>query len=62
MVQDIWRQGKTAMKALTVRGPFLTQTGYGHHTRAFVRERNRQGIMIELVDLPAWSPVTLPAE
>jgi len=50
------------MKALTVRGPFLTQSGYGHHTRAFVAELHRQGIAIELEDLPGWSPVLLPQE
>ena len=29
--------------ALTVHGPFLTLTGYGRHTREFVRELHRQG-------------------
>jgi glycosyltransferase involved in cell wall biosynthesis len=48
------------MNALTVRGPFLTQSGYGHHTRQFVSELHRQGIAIQLIDLPAWSPVSIP--
>src|SRR5579862_4732896 len=54
--------GATVVKALTVRGPFLTQTGYGHHTRQFVSELHRQGIAIELIDLPVWSRSVLPKE
>src|SRR5579871_4284504 len=61
-MSDSWSHGRTAMTALTVRGPFLTQTGYGHHTRQFVSELHRQGIAIELIDLPVWSTVVLPRE
>jgi glycosyltransferase involved in cell wall biosynthesis len=50
------------MTALTIYGPFLTQTGHGHHTREFVRELTRQGIAVELNDVPLWSPVLLPPE
>jgi glycosyltransferase involved in cell wall biosynthesis len=50
------------MTALTVYGPFLTQTGHGHHTREFVRELTRQGIAVELKNVPLWSPAVLPSE
>ena len=50
------------LKALTVRGPFRGPTGYDHHVREFVREFRKQGIDVELLDLPIWSPARLPAE
>jgi len=50
------------LKALTVRGPFRGPTGYDHHVREFVREFRNQGIAIELLDFPNWSPARLPSE
>src|SRR6266496_963066 len=50
------------LNALTVRGPFRGPTGYDHHVREFVREFHAQGIAVELVDLPEWSPARLPVE
>src|ERR671925_1706706 len=50
------------LAALRVRGPFRGPSGYDHHTREFVRELHRQGVAVELVDLPEWGPVKLPAE
>ncbi len=49
------------MRRLKVRGPFKGPSGYEHHVREFVRELHRQGVAIELHDLPEWSPVKLPA-
>src|SRR5438093_5932737 len=45
---------------LTVIGPFRGPTGYGHHVREFTRELHNQGVAVELVDLPEWSPHPLP--
>jgi glycosyltransferase involved in cell wall biosynthesis len=45
-----------------VRGPFRGPSGYDHHVREFVRELHAQGVAIQLVDLPEWSPVSLAAE
>jgi glycosyltransferase involved in cell wall biosynthesis len=50
------------VKYLKVRGPFHGPSGYDHHVRQFVRELDREGIGVELIDLPEWSPVTLPNE
>jgi glycosyltransferase involved in cell wall biosynthesis len=43
-----------------VRGPFKGPSGYDHHVREFVRELHRQGVALELIDLPEWSPAQLP--
>ncbi len=51
-----------ALSALRVRGPFLGSSGYDHHVREFVRELHRQGVAIELIDLPEWGPSRLPDE
>lgn len=48
------------LRPLRVRGPFKGPSGYDHHVREFVREFVRQGIAIELVDIPTWGPVRLP--
>ena len=40
--------------ALRVRGPFRGPSGYDHYVREFVRELVRQGVAIQLVDLPDW--------
>jgi glycosyltransferase involved in cell wall biosynthesis len=48
--------------AVRVRGPFRGPSGYDRHVRAFVRELHAQGVAVELVDLPEWGPVRLPAE
>src|SRR4051812_39031881 len=48
------------LAALWVRGPYRGPTGYQRHTRAFVRELHRQGVAVQLVDVPEWSPATLP--
>lgn len=44
---------------LLVRGPFRGPTGYDHHVRAFVRELDRQGVAVQLVDVPEWGPSRL---
>src|SRR5262245_10369492 len=51
---------KQALTNIKVRGPFRGPSGYDHHVRQFVRELHRQGIEVELIDLPEWSPVSLP--
>jgi glycosyltransferase involved in cell wall biosynthesis len=48
------------LPALRVRGPFLGASGYDHHVREFVRELYRQGVEVELNDLPEWGPSRLP--
>jgi glycosyltransferase involved in cell wall biosynthesis len=50
------------VSALRVRGPFKGPTGYDHHVREFVREFHSQGVAVELIDLPLWSPAKLPAD
>lgn len=54
----------TAVMALDLKiiGPFRGPTGYDHHVREFSRELARQGVKIELVDLPRWGPMRLPFE
>ena len=47
--------------SLRVRGPFRGPSGYDHHVREFVREMVRQGVAVQLLDLPEWGPVRLPA-
>jgi glycosyltransferase involved in cell wall biosynthesis len=47
------------LRSLLVRGPFHGPTGYDHHVREFVRELHRQGITIQLVDVPEWGPARL---
>jgi glycosyltransferase involved in cell wall biosynthesis len=47
------------LTALQVRGPFRGPSGYDRHTRAFVRELVRQGVAVELIDLPMWGPARL---
>lgn len=44
---------------LLVRGPFHGPTGYDHHVREFVRELSRQGVAVQLVDVPEWGPARL---
>ncbi|HET9016749.1 MAG TPA: glycosyltransferase [Thermomicrobiaceae bacterium] len=46
--------------ALRVRGPFRGPSGYDHHTREFVREMARQGVAVQLLELPGWGAVRLP--
>ena len=49
------------LSSLLVRGPFRGVSGYDHHVRELVRALHRQGVAIELCDLPEWGPDTLPA-
>lgn len=51
-----------ALRSLLVRGPFHGPTGYDHHTREFVRELVRQGVAVQLVDVPEWGPARLAPE
>jgi glycosyltransferase involved in cell wall biosynthesis len=51
-----------ALSAVRVRGPFMGSSGYDHHVREFVRELHRQGVAVELHDLPEWGPTRLPSE
>ena len=50
-----------ALTVLDVRGPFKGPSGYEHHVREFVRELHRQGVAIQLADLPEWGSARLPA-
>jgi glycosyltransferase involved in cell wall biosynthesis len=54
--------GVEGIRALNVRGPFRGATGYDHHVRAFTRAIAKQGIEIQLVDVPDWSAAKLPPE
>ena len=49
------------LSSLLVRGPFRGASGYDHHVRELVRALHRQGVAIELHDLPEWGPDRLPA-
>ena len=48
------------LSRLLVRGPFRGPSGYDRHVRAFTRELVRQGVAVQLVDVPEWSSATLP--
>jgi glycosyltransferase involved in cell wall biosynthesis len=48
------------INALHVRGSYRGPTGYEHHVREFVRELHRQGVRVQLTDLPLWGPAKLP--
>src|SRR5579871_1005378 len=50
------------LSSLLVRGPFRGPSGYDHHVRELVRELVRQGVAVQLLELPKWGPVTLPEE
>ena len=49
------------LSSLLVRGPFRGVSGYDHRVRELVRALHRQGVAIELRDLPEWGPDRLPA-
>ena len=49
-------------RSLAVRGPFRGVSGHDHHTREFVRQLVRQGVRVQLTDLPEWHPVKLPSD
>jgi glycosyltransferase involved in cell wall biosynthesis len=49
------------VNALTIRGPFHGPTGYDRCVRGFARQLLRQGVALELQDIPGWGPTTLPA-
>ncbi len=46
-------------RSLAIRGSFRGVTGHDYHTRAFVRELARQGIRVQLTDIPLWHRVKL---
>ena len=48
------------LSTLKIRGPFRGPSGYEHHVREFVRELHRQGVELELRDIPEWGPTKLP--
>lgn len=48
------------LKSLQVRGPYKGPSGYEHHIREFARELYRQGVAVQLIDLPEWNDVKLP--
>ncbi len=50
------------LRELQVRGPFKGPSGYDHHTREFVRELDRQGVRVELLELQGWSATPLPVQ
>ena len=47
------------LRALKVVGPFRGPSDYDHHTREFVRELVRQGVAVQLADMPQWGPARL---
>lgn len=49
-------------RSLAVRGSFRGASGHDHHTREFVRHLARQGVRVQLTDIPQWHPVKLPPE
>jgi glycosyltransferase involved in cell wall biosynthesis len=49
-----------AVRSLAVRGPFRGASGHDRHTREFVRHLARQGVRVQLTDIPEWHPVKLP--
>lgn len=55
-------QPTTSLTAVQVHGPFRGPSGYEHHVREFVRELDRQGVAVELIDLPEWGPTKLPPD
>ena len=50
-----------SIRSLAVRGSFRGASGHDHHTREFVRQLARQGVRIQLTDIPEWHPVKLPS-
>ena len=50
------------LKSLRVRGPFRGPSGYDHHVREFTLELVRQGIQVQLVDVPEWGATRLPPQ
>jgi hypothetical protein len=53
---------RVSMTALRISGPFHGTSGYDHHVREFVRELDRQGVAVQLIDLPEWGAAKLRAE
>jgi glycosyltransferase involved in cell wall biosynthesis len=51
-----------AVRSLAVRGPFRGASGHDRHTREFVRHLARQGVRVQLTDIPEWHPVKLPPD
>jgi len=49
-----------SLKRLKVRGSFRGPTGHDHHVRQFVRAFHGQGVDVQLIDMPSWSPAVLP--
>lgn len=49
-------------RSLAVRGSFRGVSGHDHHTREFVRHLARQGVRVQLTDVPQWHPVKLLPE
>ena len=45
-----------AQLGLLVHGPYRSQSGYGRHTRAFVKEFDAMNVDYALLDTPQWSP------
>jgi hypothetical protein len=48
-----------AVRSLAVRGSFRGATGHDRHTREFVRHLARQGVRLQLTDIPEWHPVKM---
>ncbi|HEX5441211.1 MAG TPA: hypothetical protein VFW76_10025 [Ktedonobacterales bacterium] len=59
-VEEIYAARMSRLASLRVRGPFRGPSGYDHHVREFTRELVRQGVDVQLIDLPSWSPAKLP--
>ncbi len=57
---NLFRRRRRVLERLTVFGPYRGPTGYDRHVRAFVRELERQGVGVCLVELAGWSPARLP--
>jgi glycosyltransferase involved in cell wall biosynthesis len=60
-VEEMSTARASRLTSLRVHGPFRGPSGYDHHVREFVRELVHQGVAVQLIDLPSWSPVKLPA-
>lgn len=50
------------MKSLKIQGSYQGTSGHDRHVREFVKELHKQGISLQLINLPRWSPSKLPIE
>lgn len=48
------------IQSLRIRGSFRGSSGHDNHVRAFTRELTRQGVRVQLIDVPEWNAGSLP--